>query len=90
MSFWYKGSVKFTYDACSYITITTSFDTLLEKLFLHIRTEQHTIPKLADTSQTDTEVEIIPYPVAEILSVWSLAGNDKKISCLSSQHDDFL
>ena len=57
---------------------------------LHITSKEHTIAKLADTSQAHTEIEVVPYPVREILCVWSLAGNDKEIARLSAKHDDFL
>ena len=70
MPLWYKGSVKFRYDARSYITVPTPLDRLLEKLLLHVRAEQHTIAQLTDTPKPHTEVEVIPYPVAEILCVW--------------------
>ena len=90
MPLWYKRCVKLRYDACSHITVATPFDTLLEKLFLHITSKEHTIAKLADTSQAHTEIEVVPYPVREILCVWSLAGNDKEIARLSAKHDDFL
>ena len=90
MSLWYKGSVKLRYDARTYVTIATSFDTLLEELLLYVASKEHTVTKLADTSQAHTEVEVISDTVAEILCVWTLAGNDKEISCLSPQHDDFL
>ena len=65
MPLWYKGSVKLRYDARTHVTIATSFDTLLEKLFLYVASEKHTIAKLADTSQTYTEVEVISDTVAE-------------------------
>ena len=52
MSLWYKGSVKLRYDARTHVTITTSFDTLLEELFLYVASEKHTVAKLADTPQS--------------------------------------
>ena len=90
MPFWYKGSVKLRYDARTHVTIATSFDTLLEELFLYVASKEHTVAKFADTSQTHTEVEVISDTVAEILSVGTLAGNNQEIARLSAKHDDFL
>ena len=67
MPLWYKGSVKLRYDARTHVTIATAFETLLEKLFLYVASEKHTIAKLADTSQAHTEVEGISDTVDELL-----------------------
>ena len=90
MPLWYKGSVKLRYDARTHITIATSFDTLLEELFLYVASKEHTVAKFADTSQAHTEVEVISDTVAEILCVGTLAGDNEEIACLSAKHDDFL
>ena len=90
MPLWYKGSVKFRYDARSHITIATPFDTFLEELLLYVASKEHTVTKLADTSQAYTEVEVISDTVAEILCVGTLAGDNEEIACLSAKHDDFL
>ena len=90
MPLWNKGSVKLRYDARTYVTITTSFDTLLEELLLYVASKEHTVAKLADTSQAHTEVEVISDTVAEILCVGTLAGDNQEIARLSAKHDDFL
>ena len=90
MPLWNKGSVKLRYDARTYVTITTSFDTLLEELLLYVASKEHTVAKLADTSQAHTEVEIISDTVTEILCVGTLAGDNEEIARLSAKHDDFL
>ena len=43
MSLWNKGSVKLRYDARSRVAIATSFDTLLEELFLYVASKEHTV-----------------------------------------------
>ena len=90
MPLWYKGSVKLRYDARTHVTIATSFDTLLEELFLYVASKEHTVAKLTDTSQAHTEVEVISDTVAEILCVGTLAGDNEEIARLSAKHDDFL
>ena len=90
MPLWYKGSVKLRYDARTHVTIATPFDTLLEELFLYVASKEHTVAKLADTSQAHTEVEVISDTVAEILCVGTLAGDNEEIARLSAKHDDFL
>ena len=55
----------------------------LQRFDMSEYTEKHTVAKLADTSQAHTEVEVISDTVREILCVWTLAGNDKEIACLS-------
>ena len=90
MPLWYKGSVKLWYDARTYVTIATPFDTLLEKLLLYVASKEHTVAKFADTSQAHTEVEVISDTVAEILCVGTLAGDNEEIARLSAEHDDFL
>ena len=90
MPLWNKGSVKLRYDVLTHITIATPFDTLLEKLLLYVASKEHTVAKLADTSQAHTEVEVISDTVAEILYVGTLAGDNEEVARLSAKHDDFL
>ena len=90
MSLWYKGSVKLRYDARTHVSIATSLDTLLEELLLYVASKEHTVAKLADTSQAHTEVKVISDTVAEILCVGTLAGDNEEIPRLSAKHDDFL
>ena len=90
IAFGYKGSVKFRYDACSHITISTPFDSLLEKLFFYITSKEHTVTEFTHATKSHTEVEIISDTVPKILCVWTLASYNQKISSLSAEHDNFL
>ena len=86
MSFGYKGSVKLGYDTVSRINIATPFNLLQEKVLVYF-TEHHTVTKFRHTPQCHTEIELVTDSITEILCVWSLTGENQKISCLSSKHD---
>ncbi len=63
---------------------------LLEKLFFHITSKEHTVAEFTHTTKPHTEVEVISDTVPEILCVWTLASHNQKVSSLSAKHDDFL
>ena len=86
MSFGYKGSVKLGYDTVSRINIATPLNLLQEKVLVYF-TEHHTVSKLRHTPKSHTEIELVTDSITEILCVWTLTGENEKISCLSSEHD---
>ena len=86
----YKRQIKFRYDTCSHITVSTPLDSRLEKLFFHITSKEHTVAEFTHATKPHTEVEVISDTVPEILCVWTLASYNQKVSSLSAKHDDFL
>ena len=57
MPLWYKGSVKFRYDARSYITVPTPLDRLLEQL----GEDELELPLLF-TVELDKEMSLFGFP----------------------------
>ena len=81
IAFGYKGSIKFRYDTCSHITVSTPFDLLLEKLLFHITSKEHTIAKFTQPTKSHTEIEIISDTISEIFCVWTLASQSVQPVC---------